>query len=108
DMTQAQIDALDRSGTPSRTVTIYSEISGYVSKRNVTQGEKIDSDTTLLDITDLSRIWVLASIYEYELPFVKAGQPADMTLSYLPGRTCRGRVALVYAVLEAVTRAGPV
>jgi membrane fusion protein, copper/silver efflux system len=108
DLTPAQIDALERSGTPSRTVTIASEISGYVTKRNVTQGEKIDSDTTLLDIADLSRIWVLASIYEYELPFVKAGQQADMTLSYLPGRTYRGRVALVYPVLESATRTAQV
>jgi RND family efflux transporter MFP subunit len=104
DLTPAQIDELERSGTPSKNVTLYSDVSGYVTKRNVTQGEKIDGGTTLLDIADLSRVWVLASVYEYELPFVKAGQAADMTLSYLPGKTYRGRVALVYPVLEGATR----
>ncbi len=104
DLTPEQIDGLEQSGTPSRTVTIYSHLSGYVTKRNVTQGEKIDSGTTLLDIADLSRVWIIASVYEYELPFVKVGQAADMTLSYLPGRTYRGKVALVYPVLEGATR----
>jgi RND family efflux transporter MFP subunit len=89
-------------------VTLFSPSTGYVLKRNVTHGEKIDSSMTLLDIADLSRVWVLASIYEYELPYVKAGQPVTMTLSYLPGRAYRGRVAFVYPVLEGATRTAQV
>lgn len=104
DFTLAQIEELERTRTPSRTVTLYSPISGYVTKRNVTQGERIGPDTTLLDIADLSRVWVLASVYEYELPFLKTGQAADMTLSYLPGRTLHGTITLIYPVLESATR----
>jgi RND family efflux transporter MFP subunit len=70
----------------------------------VTQGEKIDSNSTLLDIADLSRVWIIASVYEYELPFVRVGQTAAVALSYLPGRTFSGRVTLVYPVLEESTR----
>ncbi|MBI1951798.1 MAG: efflux RND transporter periplasmic adaptor subunit, partial [Acidobacteria bacterium] len=58
----------------------------------------------LLDLGDLSRVWVVASVYEYELPYVRAGQPATMTLSYLSGRVFRGRVGLVSPVLDAATR----
>lgn len=104
DLSPAQIDELERTGQPSRTVTLYAPISGHVTKRRVAQGEKIDSGTTLLDIADLSHVWVIASIYEYELPFVRVGQPASVTLSYLPGRTYRGKVTLVYPVLEGATR----
>jgi len=104
DFTPAQIEDLERTGRPSRTVTLYSPISGFVTVRGVTQGEKIDSGTTLLDIADLSRVWVLASIYEYELPFVHVGESATVTLSYLPGRTYEGKVTLVYPVVEGATR----
>jgi len=104
DFTENQIHQLETSEKPSRTVTLFAPASGYVLKRNVTQGEKIDPNTNLLDIVDLSEVWVLASIYEYELPFVKVGQRATMTLSYLPGKTYRGRVGLVYPVLEGTTR----
>ena len=108
DLSPAQIEELERTGVPSRTVTLHAPISGYVTQRNVTQGEKIDPDTTLLDITDLSRVWVIASVYEYELPFVHVGQTAMVTLSYLPGKTFRGRAALVYPVLEGTTRTAQV
>lgn len=104
DLAPAQIEELERTGRASRTVTLYAPISGYVTRRGVTHGERIDSSATLLDIADLSRVWVIASVYEYELPFVRVGQSAAVTLSYLPGRTFRGRVTLVYPVLEEATR----
>jgi RND family efflux transporter MFP subunit len=104
DLSPAQIEELERTGLPSRTVTLHAPIPGHVTRRGVTQGEKIDSSTTLLDIADLSRVWVIASIYEYELPFVRIGQSALVTLSYLPGHTYRGKVTLIYPVLEGATR----
>jgi Cu(I)/Ag(I) efflux system membrane fusion protein len=108
DLRPAQIEELERTGRPSRTVTLHAPISGYVTQRNVTQGEKIGPDTTLLDIADLSRVWVIASVYEYELPFVRVGQAATVTLSYLPGRTFRGRSTLVYPTIEGTTRTAQV
>jgi RND family efflux transporter MFP subunit len=104
DFTPEQIDHLEKTGEASWTVTLFAPMSGYVLARNVTHGEKIDSSMNLLDIGDLSEIWVIASVYEYELPFVKAGQSAAMSLSYLPGKTYRGRVGLVYPVLDQATR----
>jgi RND family efflux transporter MFP subunit len=108
DLTEEQIRELESRGTASRTVTLYAPISGHVLQRNVTHGQKIDPDTTLLDIADLSRVWVLGSIYEYELPFVRLGQEATITLSYLAGRVYRGRVGLIYPVLEEGTRTAQV
>jgi multidrug efflux pump subunit AcrA (membrane-fusion protein) len=104
DMTPEQIATLEGRGTAERTVTLYAPTSGHVLSRNVTHGQKIDPDTALLDIADLSRVWVMAAIYEYELPFVRLGQKARMTLSYLPGRAYDGRVTLIHPVLEEGTR----
>ncbi|HET9298917.1 MAG TPA: efflux RND transporter periplasmic adaptor subunit, partial [Candidatus Polarisedimenticolaceae bacterium] len=87
DMTDAQIAQVEQTGTPQRTVTVYAHESGVVTMRNVTEGERIEAGKTLLDVADLSKVWVLASVYEYELPFVHQGQPATMRLSYLPDRT---------------------
>ncbi len=108
DLTPAQIRHLDESGEASRTVTLFAPLSGYVLSRNVTHGERIDPSMTLFDVADLSQVWVLASIYEYELPFVRVGQKATMTLTYLPGRPYLGRVGLVYPVLEGASRTAQV
>jgi membrane fusion protein, copper/silver efflux system len=108
DLTPAQIQRIEETGEASRTVTLYAPITGHIIARKVSHGERIEPDTPLLDIADLSRIWVIASVYEYELPFVRAGQPATMTLAYIPGKIYRGRVALVYPVLEGTTRTAQV
>jgi multidrug efflux pump subunit AcrA (membrane-fusion protein) len=104
DLTPDQIEALGKTGEAPRSMTLHAPISGHIVARNVTQGEKIEPGTTLLDIADLSRVWVLADVYEYELPFVHEGQSATITLSYMPGRSFEGRIALVYPVLAETTR----
>ena len=104
DFSPVQIKELEKSGQPSRTVILYAPVTGYVLQRNVAGGEKIDSSTALLDIADLSRVWIIASVYEYELPFVKVGQPATVTLAYLAGKTFQGKVSFIYPVLEESTR----
>jgi RND family efflux transporter MFP subunit len=108
DLTADQIDRLERTGRPERVVTIYAPISGVITARDVAQGQKIASGTTILEVVDLSRLWVLASVYEYELPFVHAGQAATMTLSYLPGKALEGKVAFVYPTLDPQTRTATV
>lgn len=108
DLTPAQIEALEATGRPSRNVEIHSPASGYVLTRNVSQGERITPDRNLLDVADLSRVWVIASVYEYELPYVQEGQRATMTLSYLPGKSYPGKVGLIYPVLDAATRSARV
>ncbi len=55
-------------------------------------------------IADLSKIWVMVTLYEYQLPFVEAGQRAVMTLPYIPGREFEGNVIYVYTYLDEKTR----
>ncbi len=104
DVGDEQIAALERGGEAPRTMTLYAPMTGHVIARNVTHGEKIEPGMNLLDIADLSRVWVLADVFEYELPFVRTGQPARMSLSYLPGRAFEGRVTLIYPTVSEATR----
>jgi membrane fusion protein, copper/silver efflux system len=104
DMSEAQIAELATTREAQKIVTLYSPVSGTITGRNVSHGERIESATSLLDIADLEQVWVLAEVYESELPFVKDGQEATITLSYLPGRTFSGRVSLVSPLVNAATR----
>jgi Cu(I)/Ag(I) efflux system membrane fusion protein len=104
DLSDDQIDRLERTGTPERVVTIYAPISGVITARNVAQGQKIASGMDLLEVVDLTRVWALASVYEYELPFVRVGQAATMTLSYIPGIHFDGTVSFIYPTVDPQTR----
>lgn len=104
DVTDAQIQEIEQRGTPQKTLTLYSPISGFVLARNAYEKQRVGPDTELYAVADLSTVWVLADIYEYELPMVQLGQTAVMSLAYSPGRTLTGKVSYIYPQLDATTR----
>jgi Cu(I)/Ag(I) efflux system membrane fusion protein/cobalt-zinc-cadmium efflux system membrane fusion protein len=75
-----------------------------VTHKNAIEGTFVKEGQTIYQIADLRRVWVEAHIYESELPWVKTGQAATMTLPYLPGRAFTGKVAYVYPYLQQKTR----
>jgi Cu(I)/Ag(I) efflux system membrane fusion protein len=104
DISEAQIDQLETSGEIKKTLTLYSPASGVVTEKNVIQGAFVNSGSDLFKIADLSTIWVLAHIYEYELPYVSIGQTAQIELAYIPGEKFSGRVSYIYPYLNEMTR----
>ena len=95
---------LERTRKPIRALTIFSPVSGYVTAKTALQGLKVMPGDNLYDIVDLSTVWVLADIYEVNLPFIRLGQPADITLAYQPGKTWRGRVTFIDPTVDPATR----
>ncbi|MFQ5723161.1 MAG: efflux RND transporter periplasmic adaptor subunit [Terriglobia bacterium] len=104
DISEEQIERLEKTGEVSRTMTLYSPIDGFVLDRNLYERVYVTPDMQLYEIADLSTIWVYVDIYEYEVPYVRLGQAATMRLSYFPGQPYRGRVTYVYPTLDPRTR----
>ncbi|OQY42623.1 MAG: efflux transporter periplasmic adaptor subunit [Desulfobacteraceae bacterium 4572_87] len=104
DVPESEIASLEESGKVRKTVMIRSPLSGFVIRRNAEEGSYIKAGNMVFQIADLSRVWVDAHIYEYELSMIEKGQQAEMTLPYLPGKTFRGTVAFVYPYLQPKTR----
>src|SRR5262249_37749522 len=91
----ADIAQLERRGAPSQTLRIYSPSAGFVLNKTAVHGMRVKPEDSLFDIVDLSRVWVLADIYEYELPRLRLGQTATLTVSYWPGRRWLGKVVYI-------------
>src|SRR5512135_1629953 len=70
----------------------------------VVEGQLVDAGMKLYRIADLGLVWVQAQIYEQDLAFIKLGQEAAVTLSYLPDREFRGRVTYLYPNVDEKTR----
>ncbi len=104
DITDEQIDILEKTKKAKKTMTIYSPVKGIVLEKNVLEGGYVKSQIPIYKIADISNIWVYADIYEYELPWIKIGQTVKMTLSYYPGKTFIGRITFIYPYLEKNTR----
>jgi Cu(I)/Ag(I) efflux system membrane fusion protein len=104
DITDEQIKKIEETGKPVRTLTIYSPVSGYIVQKVALQGMRVMPGEKLLDIADLSRVWIISDIYEYEMPFVKIGQPAKIRLSYFSGRDLSATIDYIYPALSGETR----
>ncbi|MEO6327161.1 MAG: efflux RND transporter periplasmic adaptor subunit [Thermoanaerobaculia bacterium] len=104
DLSPADLSRIEKSGKASRTFDLYAPMSGYVIGKMAVHGMKVSAADSLFDIADLSRLWVLADIYESELPRISVGLPATMTLSYWPGRTWKGAVTYVFPMVDEKTR----
>ncbi|RMF58175.1 MAG: efflux RND transporter periplasmic adaptor subunit [Calditrichaeota bacterium] len=104
DIPPEEIERLEKTGEVKKTVLLRAPASGMVVKRNVVDGAHVKAGETLFEIADLSTVWVHASIYDYEVPWVEEGQPAEMELSYLPGKIYKGKVSYIYPYLREKAR----
>jgi RND family efflux transporter MFP subunit len=104
DVTPRQIETLKRTGQVKKHLVLMSPANGIVTKRMVTKGMYVQMNMPLLEVADLSTVWVDAQIYQYELPWIKVGQPVTMTLEYLPGESFPGTIDYIYPYLKGATR----
>jgi Cu(I)/Ag(I) efflux system membrane fusion protein/cobalt-zinc-cadmium efflux system membrane fusion protein len=108
DIPASEIARLERTGEVKKNLTLSSPVHGIVTKRTVTEGQMVQPGMPLLEVADLSTVWVEADIYEYELPWINVGQHAQMTLQYIPGETFHGKVQYIYPYLSGATRTAKV
>jgi Cu(I)/Ag(I) efflux system membrane fusion protein len=104
DMTDAQLRALADRGEPQREVTLAAPASGFVVDKSVVDGAAVGAGERLYRIADLDRVWVEAEVYEQDIPLIRVGQRALVTLSHLPGKRIEGTVGFVYPYLHDKTR----
>jgi membrane fusion protein, copper/silver efflux system len=108
DMSEEQIAQVEATGKPIRTITIFSPISGTITQKMAVLGTKVMPGEKLFDLADLSSIWIIADIYEYELPFIKVGQDAKITMSYMPGKELISKIDFIYPNIAEDTRTAKV
>jgi RND family efflux transporter MFP subunit len=98
------IAELERSGVPRRSVTLNAPVSGYATSKEVYEGMKVMAGQDLFTVTDLSRVWIEADLYEYEGRNVRIGQAAALSTAYDPGKVRKGRVAWISPTLSPDSR----
>ena len=82
-------------------VRIVSPIAGIVTRRNIEEGETVvvgtmnNPGTVLLTIADLSVIETEVEVDETDIPFIKLGQPAMVSIDAIPDKKFPGKVTEV-------------
>jgi len=104
DVPAHQLHDLTHNHNIKKSLHIHTPADGIVINIGAREGQYVTPETELYMIADLSKVWVYADIYEYELPWVKAGDPVEMQLAGVPGRIFHGHLAFIYPYAEAKTR----
>jgi RND family efflux transporter MFP subunit len=104
DLPADQIEALESTRRPQEAVTFTSPVGGYVIEKQALKGMHVTAGQTLYKVADLSTVWVEAAVYEQELPLIRVGQAASVTLDAYPGQRFDGRAVYVYPYVEEATR----
>ncbi|MBA3007027.1 MAG: efflux RND transporter periplasmic adaptor subunit [Proteobacteria bacterium] len=103
DISEGQIKNLEKTGTVQKSLTLYSQYDGVLTQKKVNEGMFVKAGMELFQIADISKVWVYADIYEYELPWLKVGQAATIQLPYQQ-EPVQGRISIIYPYVETKTR----
>jgi Cu(I)/Ag(I) efflux system membrane fusion protein len=105
-ITDEQIAELEKTRKPQEALTLYSPFKGVVQDLPVDQGRRVMTGDHLVDIADLSVVWVWAQFYQDELPLLKKGLPVTITTSSYPGEKFDGKISVVDPFMNEALRTG--
>jgi Cu(I)/Ag(I) efflux system membrane fusion protein len=103
-MTESEIRRVAESRQAAPRIGVYAPASGIVTELGAREGAQLMAGSTLLQISDLSRVWLIAEIPERDAGQVRPGMPAKVELQSLPGESVSGKVGYLYPALDPATR----
>lgn len=99
-----QIRELEKDRKVRQIISVYAPQDGVVSNFPVRDGMFVKPSQSVMTLADLSSVWLLAEVFERQAEWVEVGQPAEVSLSYIPGRVWEGKVEYIYPTLDPKTR----
>lgn len=103
-ISQKQVEELEKRRKANTHMTIYAPTGGTVIHKNALEGKYVKEGENLYQIADLSNLWVMADIYEYEMAWIKRGQAVEITSSAYPGEKFAGKISFIDPYLNPKTR----
>jgi membrane fusion protein, copper/silver efflux system len=104
DLSDDQIEQVLRTGQPIRNITVHAPMSGFVTERKAFPNQKVTPDSDLYTITDLSRVWIVADVFESDLTSIKVGEPAYVMFAGGVAPPIAAKVSYVLPQVDPTTR----
>jgi Cu(I)/Ag(I) efflux system membrane fusion protein len=108
DISDTQLQRLQREGKATRTLTLYSPANGVVLEKTAVAGMRFMPGEPLFKIADLSTIWLIADVFEQDLAQVRVGQPVKISVDAYPEKEFGGKIAYIYPTVVPETRTAKV
>ncbi len=103
-MSESQVVELGKTRRLTREIELRSPVTGHILSRDVSPDQRLERGSELYRIADLSRVWVLADLFEDNAQHIRAGAPATISFPRRPGRVLHARVSNVLPQVDPATR----
>lgn len=103
-MTEGEISSITKAGKSSPRFGLYAPASGVLTELGVREGGQLMAGSSLMQISDLFQVWVIAEVPERDAARLKPGMSADVELQSLPGEVFKGKVGYLYPMLNDTSR----
>lgn len=104
DVSDVQIAQLERAGHAPHTMTIVSPFDGVVLEKTAFAGQYVTPDMTSFRLGDLSTIWVMGQVFEYEASSLRIGDAVDVEFPYGQAAKLQARIDFIYPGVDPQTR----
>jgi Cu(I)/Ag(I) efflux system membrane fusion protein len=108
DISESQLQRLQKEGKASRTLTLYAPVSGVVLEKSALQGMRVMPGEPLFKIGNLGTIWLIANVFEQDLSLIHPGQLVKLRIDAYPNKELTGKVTYIYPTLNPETRTAQV
>lgn len=103
-MSEGEVAAITKTGKASPHFGVYAPASGVLTELGVREGGQLMAGSSLMQISDLSQVWLIAEVPERDASRLKPGLAAEVQLQSLPGEVFKGKVSYLYPTLNEVSR----
>lgn len=108
DIAEAELRCLQQSGEVQQYMTLRAKVNGVVLEKKAVAGQRFMPGEALYEIADLSKVWLLADVFEQDLGMIHPGQPVTIRIDAYPDKVFNGKVAFVYPAVTPETRTASV
>ncbi|WP_297454514.1 efflux RND transporter periplasmic adaptor subunit [Persephonella sp.] len=104
DITDRQIEKLKKTRKVFKTMTLYSPYDGWIMEKFIYLGSQVKAGQPLFRIAKHKDLWLIAKIYEKDLPYIKEGQIVDIYFDAYPQKVYKGKIDYLYPMMDFQNR----
>ena len=104
ELSEDQIQQVLRTGQPIRSITVHAPMDGFVTERKAFPNQKVTPDSDLYTITDLSRVWIVADVFESDVTAIKVGDPAYVIFANAGAPSVSAKVSYIQPQVDPADR----
>ncbi len=99
-----EINTLADGHVPMAYLPVRVPFGGTLIAGEAKQGEAVQVGAEFFTIANLSNLWVIADVFEHDLPLVREGMQGDVVVASYPAERFPGRLTTIYDIVDAKSR----